>query len=137
MGDSTRRGVVFTSAELDGVSPTADWSYWISKGRAPASIDRGIDVPRWNDDLEQVAAKAIEQEAIEAMVAGFPVETQFPALHRLPRAIGNMGHFVVKVGPAIVKLQEIAPRSSNLECAQMGRQQRPECLGQAGDKRGL
>ncbi len=49
-----RRGVVLTSAELDGVSPTADWSYWIDHGRAPASIDRGIDLPRWNDDLEQV-----------------------------------------------------------------------------------
>ncbi len=48
--------MVLTSAELDGVSPNADWSYWIGRGRAPASTDRGIDVPRWNDDLEQVAS---------------------------------------------------------------------------------
>ncbi|MEZ5225590.1 MAG: beta-galactosidase [Acidimicrobiales bacterium] len=48
--------MVLTSAELDGVSPTADWSYWISTGRAPAGFDHGIDVQRWTDDLEQVAS---------------------------------------------------------------------------------
>ncbi len=58
---SRRRGVVLTSAELDGVSPAADWSYWIAKGHAPSSADRtvdsaGIDVERWSDDLEQVAS---------------------------------------------------------------------------------
>ncbi len=55
MAPDQRRGVVLTSAELDGVSPSADWSYWIAKGRAPQSFDRGIDLPRWNDDLELVA----------------------------------------------------------------------------------
>ncbi len=49
-----RRGVVLTSAELDGVSERADWAYWISSGRAPASLDRGIEPGRWSDDLALV-----------------------------------------------------------------------------------
>ncbi len=54
--NARRRGVVLTSAELDGVSPSADWSYWIQHGHAPGGTDRGIDVPRWSDDLAQIAA---------------------------------------------------------------------------------
>ncbi len=53
-GDGQRRGVVMTSAELDGVSHRSDWAYWIAHGRAPASIDRGIDVDRWVDDFAVV-----------------------------------------------------------------------------------
>jgi beta-glucosidase len=47
--------MALTSAELDGVSPRADWSYWIQSGRAPTSVDRGLDVARWSDDLGSVA----------------------------------------------------------------------------------
>lgn len=51
-----RTGAVLTSAELDGVSPAADWSYWGAHGHAPVSIDRGIDVDRWRDDLALVTS---------------------------------------------------------------------------------
>ena len=50
-------GVVLTATELEGCSPAADWSRWITKGRAPDS-DRGSKATgfadSWAEDLEQL-----------------------------------------------------------------------------------
>lgn len=60
-------GAVLTATELEGCSPAADWSRWISRGRAPDS-NRGSGVigftESWVEDLEQLAGLGVSALAI-------------------------------------------------------------------------
>ncbi len=49
-------GAALTSSELEGVSDSADWARWISRGRAPESNDGAGFRTNWNDDLAQLAS---------------------------------------------------------------------------------
>ncbi len=59
-------GAALTSAELEGVSDNADWSRWISKGRAPASNDGAGFRTTWDDDLIQLAGLGIKEIMLTA-----------------------------------------------------------------------
>jgi beta-glucosidase len=57
-------GAILTATELEGCHPAADWSRWISKGRAPDS-ERGTAAVgfahSWSEDLEQLASLGVTE----------------------------------------------------------------------------
>jgi len=57
-------GFLLTASELEGVAPTADWSRWISRDRAPDSSDGAGFRTSWRDDLEQLAQLGANEIAI-------------------------------------------------------------------------
>ncbi|MEZ5342712.1 MAG: family 1 glycosylhydrolase [Acidimicrobiales bacterium] len=59
-------GAALTSAELEGVADTADWSRWIAKGRAPKSADGAGFRTTWADDLRQLASLGISEVMLTA-----------------------------------------------------------------------
>ncbi|MGF1596258.1 MAG: family 1 glycosylhydrolase [Acidimicrobiales bacterium] len=57
-------GALLTATELEGCAPTADWSRWIGRGRAPSSqradgADGAGFGRSWPDDLEQLATLGV------------------------------------------------------------------------------
>ncbi len=59
-------GAALTSAELEGVSDNADWSRWISKGRAPTSNDGAGFRTTWDEDLRQLASLGLQEIMLTA-----------------------------------------------------------------------
>ena len=57
-------GFLLTASELEGVAPTAEWSRWISRDRAPNSSDGAGFRSSWRDDLEQLAQLGASEIAI-------------------------------------------------------------------------
>lgn len=58
--------MILTASELDGVSEHADWSYWIGRTRAPASVDHGIEPQRWSEDLALISAQGATEVVLTA-----------------------------------------------------------------------
>lgn len=52
-------GASLTASEVEGVAESADWSRWISRGRAPESNDGAGFRTTWSDDLAQLASIGI------------------------------------------------------------------------------
>lgn len=57
-------GAALTASELEGVAETADWSRWITRGKAPESNDGAGFLSTWNDDVAQLAALGIDEVMI-------------------------------------------------------------------------
>lgn len=57
-------GFFLTASELEGVAPTAEWSRWINRGRAPDSSDGAGFRASWRDDLEQLAKLGATEIAV-------------------------------------------------------------------------
>lgn len=57
-------GFLLTASELEGIAPTAEWSRWISRGRAPESSDGAGFRSSWRDDLKQLAELGATELAI-------------------------------------------------------------------------
>ncbi len=75
-------GAVLTSAELDGVAPTADWSRWIQAGRAANAGDGAGFATTWRDDLAQLAglgARSVLLTAEWARLAPHPAPSPYSA----------------------------------------------------------
>ena len=54
-------GASLTASEVEGVSSNADWSRWISRGRAPESKDGAGFRETWSDDLGQLASIGVDE----------------------------------------------------------------------------
>ncbi len=61
---TTRRGTLITASEAEGVSEAAEWSRWISGGRAPEAGDGNGFRTNWADDLELLASHGVTEVAI-------------------------------------------------------------------------
>ncbi len=59
-------GAVLTSTELEGVSPAADWSLWIRRGKAPPHDPVVADafLTSWADDLDQLVGLGLDTIAV-------------------------------------------------------------------------
>lgn len=57
-------GVLLTASELEGMAPTAEWSRWIERGRAPGSNDGAGFRLSWRDDLSQLASLGANEIAV-------------------------------------------------------------------------
>lgn len=98
-------GAVLTSSELEGVSDAADWSRWITSGRAPdANTGAGFRVS-WADDLAHLRDLGMDEVLVTlewARLEPTPGHYDQEEIEHLERVLGHARSIGLKIWACLI-----------------------------------